>query len=121
MFVRLSKYRKIVAKAATLTDQVTSLAALAKRYNDLAYKWHSLATDQKKQIEQMEVELLWHKKQAEQLAAEVHLARMSNAKAAAPQFTQEQIRTLITLCHPDKHDGKESAKTMTQQLLQMRK
>lgn len=37
-----------------------------------------------------------------------------------PQFTQDEIRTLITLCHPDKHNNKESAKTVTQKLLAMR-
>ena len=35
---------------------------------------------------------------------------------AAPQFTKEEIKTLIQLCHPDKHGGKESAVEMTKKL-----
>lgn len=37
------------------------------------------------------------------------------------QFNQAEIRTLISLCHPDKHDGKQSATVITQKLLDMRK
>lgn len=37
------------------------------------------------------------------------------------QFTEDEIKTLITLCHPDKHGGKDSAHRMTQKLLQLRK
>jgi hypothetical protein len=37
------------------------------------------------------------------------------------QFTDSEIRTLISLCHPDKHDQKQSAVTITQKLTSMRK
>lgn len=37
------------------------------------------------------------------------------------QFSQEEIRTLINLCHPDKHNGKESAVEITKKLLNLRK
>lgn len=36
------------------------------------------------------------------------------------QFNKEEIDTLIRLCHPDKHNGKDSAKEITQKLLAMR-
>ena len=36
------------------------------------------------------------------------------------QLNSEEIKTLITLCHPDKHQQKESAVKMTQKLLSMR-
>ncbi|MNO13196.1 hypothetical protein D3C76_28250 [compost metagenome] len=36
------------------------------------------------------------------------------------QLSQEEIKTLIQLCHPDKHAGKESAKRLTQKLLTLR-
>ncbi len=42
-------------------------------------------------------------------------------KEAEIQITQEHITTLLQLCHPDKHDGKESATRMTQLLLSLRK
>ncbi|PHR58762.1 MAG: hypothetical protein COA47_10170 [Robiginitomaculum sp.] len=35
-------------------------------------------------------------------------------------FTPEEINQLITLCHPDKHDGKKLAVEMTQKLLERR-
>ncbi|QEM41118.1 hypothetical protein HYP85_gp021 [Pseudomonas phage Zuri] len=37
------------------------------------------------------------------------------------EFSQEEIKTLIQLCHPDKHAGKESAVRLTQKLLTLRK
>jgi hypothetical protein len=33
---------------------------------------------------------------------------------------EEELKTLIYLCHPDKHGGKEVATRMTQMLLDMR-
>jgi len=38
----------------------------------------------------------------------------------APQFTEAQLRTLLQLCHPDKHGGKESAVLITQHINQLR-
>jgi len=40
---------------------------------------------------------------------------------SAPQFSQDDIKVLIQLVHPDKHDGKASAVRLTQVLLAMRK
>jgi hypothetical protein len=37
------------------------------------------------------------------------------------QFTQEEIRTMIKLCHPDKHGGNTSANAITAKLLRLRK
>lgn len=43
------------------------------------------------------------------------------AEAPKPtQFNKEQLTTLIQLCHPDKHGGRESANRMTQLLNDMR-
>lgn len=36
------------------------------------------------------------------------------------QFTPDEIKTLIKLCHPDKHGGSEDAKEITVKLLKMR-
>ena len=36
-------------------------------------------------------------------------------------FTKEEIQTLISLCHPDKHGGKGSANNITAKLLKIRK
>lgn len=36
------------------------------------------------------------------------------------QLSREEIKKLISLCHPDKHGGRELAKQMTQRLLELR-
>ena len=36
------------------------------------------------------------------------------------QFNKELLTTLIMLCHPDKHGGKESATRMTQVLIKLK-
>ena len=35
-------------------------------------------------------------------------------------FSEEEIKTLIRLCHPDKHQGRAAAVSMTQKLLRIR-
>lgn len=50
----------------------------------------------------------------------VLLARPVQTVGAA-QFSQEEIKRLIRLCHPDKHNGSEAAHSITQKLLEMRK
>lgn len=35
-------------------------------------------------------------------------------------LTEDDIRTLISLCHPDKHSGRAAAVEMTQKLLALR-
>jgi len=37
------------------------------------------------------------------------------------QFTDDEIQTLINLCHPDKHHGSTRANAMTVKLLELRK
>ena len=49
------------------------------------------------------------------------VVREYNALVTQSQFTDEEIASLIRLCHPDKHDGSEAATRMTQRLLEMRK
>jgi hypothetical protein len=39
----------------------------------------------------------------------------------AKQLDDEDIKRLLMLCHPDKHDGKPMAVEMTQKLLALRK
>ncbi len=46
---------------------------------------------------------------------------LRKATSSQEQFSQDEIRSLLVLIHPDKHDGKESAKVLTQKLLRMRK
>lgn len=43
------------------------------------------------------------------------------AQLKATQFSQDDIRRLLQLCHPDKHGGSSLAVEMTQKLLKARK
>ncbi len=51
-----------------------------------------------------------------------HLRREITTRSGSynTQFDQDEIRTLVALCHPDKHGGKSSAQNMTKKLLAMR-
>lgn len=48
------------------------------------------------------------------------LYQKASSNSGPKQFTQDELRTLIQLCHPDKHQGKESAVAITQKLLRLR-
>lgn len=37
------------------------------------------------------------------------------------QFDRSELNVLISLCHPDKHNGKSSANSMTTRLIAMRR
>ena len=41
-------------------------------------------------------------------------------KQSESAFSEEEIKVLIRLCHPDRHQGKQSAVSITQKLLGMR-
>ena len=47
-------------------------------------------------------------------------ARIPGAHAPNGQFSKAEIKSLISLCHPDKHQGKDSAVRITQKLLRMK-
>jgi hypothetical protein len=47
-------------------------------------------------------------------------ARSRSTSSVLSNFDDKEIKTLLSLCHPDKHDGKESAVRMTQKLLELR-
>lgn len=43
-----------------------------------------------------------------------------SGKTQAKQLSEEDIKRLLMLCHPDKHDGKPMAVEMTKKLLALR-
>lgn len=110
MFVSLKKYRALVADAATLSDKANQLQAKlttahhelneARRFRD---NYRSLSSQQAVELTRMHTQL--------------QMALMGNM---APQFSETQLRTLLQLCHPDKHGGKESAVLITQHINQLR-
>lgn len=44
-----------------------------------------------------------------------------NAPKTIHQFNDDELRSLLQLVHPDKHDGKQSAVVMTQKINALRK
>lgn len=63
--------------------------------------------------------VLW---QGEQVRRRHELHNFSKYKRpTSTQFNTAEIKTLLSLCHPDRHGGKESAKRITQKLLELRK
>lgn len=48
------------------------------------------------------------------------VADLLNESMNSSQFTQDEIRKLISLCHPDKHAGKATATEMTAKLNKMK-
>lgn len=53
--------------------------------------------------------------------ARMHYDAIAHSLPVNHQFTLDEISSLVVLCHPDKHDGKASAVTMTQKLLKLRR
>jgi hypothetical protein len=71
-------------------------------YTDLQRKWNDLV------------------ERVNEKGGEAFLERGVLPDDAPPQFTPEEIRNLIFLCHPDRHNGKAIAVQMTQKLLKLR-
>lgn len=51
------------------------------------------------------------------LGGEAFLKHAKIPKNNVSGFSEEDIRSMINLCHPDKHNGKESATRITQMLI----
>jgi regulatory protein YycI of two-component signal transduction system YycFG len=58
--------------------------------------------------------------QLDQLRHIFHGFKTTPQQATNKQFTQDEIKRLILLCHPDKHQGKQIAHELTHKLLSMR-
>lgn len=93
MFVSTSKHQATIRKANA------EIMYLLGEYRTLAAKWSKLVD------------------RVNKAGGEAIFDRPA---ANDTQFTPDEISTLIRLCHPDRHDGKESAVRMTQKLLQLR-
>ncbi len=108
-------YQEAVAQLATLSDEHTRLKAkLDTAHHELNQarqqrdNYRSLAAQQAAKLESL--------RSTEQI-----LNDAMRHVTPAPQFTEAQLRTLLQLCHPDKHGGKESAVLITQHINQLRK
>lgn len=92
MFVRRSTYEK--AKGESLAWQAA--------YVDLSRKWTELVT------------------KINAKGGQQFLDRGTITSIAPIPFSQEELKRLILLCHPDKHGGKEIAVEMTKKLNSLR-
>lgn len=101
MIVRQSTYDKAVRQRTEAESSLFVLqlrySALADRYSEIIAEWNALV------------------KRINAKGGEQFLEGSSNN-----QFTEDDIKKLLQLCHPDKHDGKQIAVDMTQKLLQLR-
>lgn len=66
-------------------------------------------------LAEKEAQLAWS--QQMQANAIQEIERLRNVRST---FTKDEIRTLIRLCHPDRHGGSASATDMTAKLLSLR-
>ena len=92
MIIRQSSYEALERQHYTL---IRAHNNLIDRYNNLVDEWNGLV----QKINECG-------------------GQMSNQQNT--QFTPDELRTLLSLCHPDKHGGKESATRITQKLIAMR-
>jgi hypothetical protein len=92
MFVTKSTYEKAVDEAKRWHEDAKTCA---HKYEQLLAQWNSLIR-------------------------EINSKGGEEFLNSTPQFTDDELKQLIMLCHPDKHDGKRSAVEMTQKLNNLR-
>lgn len=97
MIVRESTYNEALRRIRSLNGEIQ---ALTLAYVALQRKWNN------------HVELI-NKKGGQDFIDNAVLG-------GTGPLTKDDIKSLLQLCHPDKHDGKESAVQMTQKLLKIR-
>jgi histidinol dehydrogenase len=100
MFVSGSKHRALEVQ---LFVKALELSALQEKHNAQVEKWNALVAEVNRKGGQAFLDF------------GVRIDQMP-----AAQFTADELKTLLQLCHPDKHDGKESAVRITQKLLELR-
>lgn len=108
MFIRKSKHNHIVKE---LNLEITRSEKKAGNYMAAWERMSLLCTNAINEAKKLLI-------QNEYLASQLRLADIRDKGIT---FSQDEIRTLIRLCHPDKHNDSDSATTMTQRLLELRK
>lgn len=112
-FVRRSVYDELASKVSVLEYQYSEVKIEAKVLRKLWHESADLAGQYKAKIRQLSVE---------NYSLEARLSALQRSKAAPDtMFTQDELRSLLQLVHPDKHEGKESAVRLTQKINELRK
>jgi hypothetical protein len=102
-----SKSNVIAQLQSKLRVKTNQLAAQEIEFRKLERKYHDL-------------HMTALKIQAERDKLRHDLKRGATQQSASTTFTRDEFNSLLQLCHPDKHGGKESAVKMTQMLLSRR-
>ena len=100
MFVLKSKYKRLLSKHELLISEYTKLS---REYYDLVTKWERMN------------ELL-----GEKGVLELGMLEFIENIRKNQIFSKEEIKVLISLCHPDKHENSKKAEEITKKLLSMR-
>lgn len=99
MFVTQAKYNKLQEKVKQLEASLEE----ANYYQRMYFRRWGAALEQSE---------FWH----------YQYSKLEGKADTNPeQLSQEDIRRLLQLCHPDKHQGKQMAVDMTQKLIKMKK
>lgn len=108
MFVLKSKYNELKAKHARAESSSTQYfngwmetTSLANQLNDICQQLQVVVNNKDFVIKQL-------------------INKLNDSKSGVT-FSQDEIRTLISLCHPDKHNNSDRSNVMTQRLLELRK
>lgn len=103
MFILKSTHDRVVmGLQSELLEKVRRLSVLTDTYDSLLERWNKLVG----QI---------NSKGGEQFL------EYGQVSTGSPQLSDDEIKKLLSLCHPDKHGGKPLADEMTKRLLELRK
>ncbi|MCK9338300.1 MAG: hypothetical protein M0P43_10750 [Arcobacteraceae bacterium] len=95
MFVLKSKYKRLLSKHELLISEYTKLS---REYHDLVTRWERMS----------------------ELLEEKGVIEFIENIRKNQIFSKEEIKVLISLCHPDKHENSKKAEEITKKLLSMR-
>jgi hypothetical protein len=100
MFILRSTHEKEIRRLKAEAKLIMSDLGVARnRYDQLIDKWNKLVA------------------RVNARGGESFLS----GETAPRQFTKDELRQLIALCHPDKHGGSQAANDITAKLLSLRK
>lgn len=88
------------------SDLMSKYLELSTAYQSLSKDWNAMVTagnDLKRRYDAM-----------------CSIKNLAEAGRKKPQLTKSEVRTLIKLCHPDKHASSEEANAITRRLLELR-
>lgn len=140
MFVRLSKYQKLQKEAIQsnfdLLEQRSQVYTLTEKLNSALIELGSLRVENSKaevvadaylkliaRINQLGGENFLNGTTAHPyIRADLSEAKLKHNRPSVEVrgFSESELKSLLQLVHPDKHDGKESAVRMTQLINKLR-